>query len=180
MAKMGRPSKFSLSLGREICARLSEGESLRSICRDEDMPDKTTVIRWLFNENFDDYQDIKDFRTQYEQARITQMHMLAEELLDIADDGTNDYMMRESKSGDEYEVTNAENIQRSRLRVDTRKWLLSKVLPKVYGDKVVQEITGKDGGPIETQDTTEIEAARAIAYALEKGRRSLEESETCH
>jgi hypothetical protein len=69
---------------------------------------------------------------------------LADELLDISDDATNDYMIRKNGDDDE-EVVNHDHIARSRLRVDTRKWLLSKMLPKVFGDKITQEVTGKDG-----------------------------------
>lgn len=176
MAKLGRPTKFTPELGKEICRRLALGESLRGITKDDHMPDVGTVIRWLFEDDFEGQTMFMDFRTQYEKARITQMHMLAQELLEIADDGTNDYMTRESKSGEEYEVVNKEHVQRSRLRVDTRKWLLSKVLPKVYGEKVVQEITGKDGGPIEYTEKSDIQLAREIAFALDKAARE----ETCH
>ena len=60
---------------------------------------------------------------------------MADEMLEIADDGSNDWMLR--KDGDkEFYVLNGEHVQRSRLRLDTRKWLLSKALPKVYGDKL--------------------------------------------
>lgn len=173
MAKLGRPTKFNKELGAEICERLSTGESLRSICRDEHIPNVSNVIKWLFNPSFDSNPDMVEFRAQYAQARINQMHFIAEELLEIADDGTNDYMMRQSKDGEEYEVLNGEHIQRSRLRVDTRKWLLSKVVPKVYGDKVTQEITGKDGGAIETT-SSDIETARAIAFALKLGEIEME------
>lgn len=61
---------------------------------------------------------------------------MAEDILDIADDGTNDYMMRERPDGTEYELVNSEHIQRSRLRVDTRKWLMAKMKPKKYGEKL--------------------------------------------
>ena len=164
-------------MGKEICHRISMGESLRAICRDEAMPNKTTVIRWLFEDDFQGETMFAEFRNHYEKARITQMHMMAEELLEIADDGSNDYMTRENKNGEEHEVLNAEHVQRSRLRVDTRKWLLSKVLPKVYGDKVMQEITGKDGGPIEVTEKSDMDLAREIAFALDKAAR---EEETCH
>ena len=63
---------------------------------------------------------------------------MADELLEIADDGSNDWMMRQH-SGDQSYAANGEHIQRSRLRLDTRKWLLSKALPKIYGDKLPVE-----------------------------------------
>ncbi len=86
---------------------------------------------------------------------------MADELLQIADDATSDITKLESDDG--REVVNHEHIARSKLRVDTRKWLLSKCLPKVYGDKLLNEHSGPDGAPIEVQDN---EAARRIAFML--------------
>lgn len=125
-----RPSIFTDALANTICARLSEGESLRHICKDDAMPCLSTVMYWLFDE------DKKSFLEHYERAREIQAEMLAEELLEIADDSTNDYMTRLTSEGDGVEVVNPENIQRSRLRVDTRKWVASKLRPKKYGDKL--------------------------------------------
>jgi hypothetical protein len=73
----------------------------------------------------------------------------ADEISDIADHKRDDYVMNEEGKM----VLDMEAVARSRLRIDTRKWLLSKVLPKVYGERIITEITGKDGGPIETQAT---------------------------
>lgn len=139
----GRPSKYTTKLGNDICQRLAEGESLRSICRDEDMPVTSTVHLWVL-EN-------KQFSEQYESARLMQAHHMFEELLDIADDGTNDWTTKENKEGTEYEVVNHEVVARSRLRVDTRKWFLSKVAPKIYGDKL--QLGGDKDNPIEINVT---------------------------
>lgn len=75
------------------------------------------------------------------------MQAIAEGLLDISDDARNDWMRQHGKN-DEGWVANGENVHRSRLRVDTRKWLLSKMLPKKFGDKIEQQITGKGGAPL--------------------------------
>ncbi len=92
---------------------------------------------------------------------------MAEDLLEIADDGTNDWMERTNANGDVTSVTaNGEAIQRSKLRVDTRKWLLSKMIPEKYGDRVLTELTGKDGGPIKVADVSTTEAARLILATL--------------
>ena len=69
--------------------------------------------------------------------------MLADELFSIADDSTNDFMEIEDKKGKTRIVPDNEAQARSRLRVDTRKWYLSKVLPKIYGDKVQTELSGR-------------------------------------
>ena len=140
--KGGRPSKYNTEIAEKICSLIASGMSLRKICAKDGMPDVTTVILWSI-------QDREGFSQQYANARRHQAELLADELFDIADDSTNDYMIRQSNSGESHEVSNPEVVARSRLRVDTRKWYLSKVLPKVYGDKILQEITGKDGGPIE-------------------------------
>jgi hypothetical protein len=66
---------------------------------------------------------------------------MADELLDIADDSTNDYMDRVGKDGEVTRVLDQEAMARSRLRLDTRKWMLSKMLPKVFGDKPGDEGT---------------------------------------
>jgi hypothetical protein len=122
MAERGRPSIFSEELATRICERLALGETLRSVCRDDDMPSHTTVLDWAKEQPFSD---------QYARAREAGYGLMADEILEIADDGRNDKF-----SDDEGHVTvDHDVIARSRLRVDTRKWLLSKALPKVYGDK---------------------------------------------
>lgn len=124
----GRPSDYSTEITTEICIRLGLGESLREICRSEDMPDKSTVMRWLAAH--------QEFRDQYAGAREAQADYFAEEILEIADDGTNDWMERQNGDGTTYEVENREVLNRSRLRVDTRKWLMARMAPKKYGDRL--------------------------------------------
>jgi hypothetical protein len=113
-----------------------EGLSLRTICAADEMPDRATVFYWLRRNN--------EFYVQYARARDVQAEVWADEINDIADDSSNDYMTI-TVNGQEKEVVDHENIARARLRVDTRKWILSKVLPKKYGEKVQQEISGPDG-----------------------------------
>jgi len=74
-------------------------------------------------------------RQRYARSKEIQADLIAEEILDIADDGSNDFM-RIVKGDESYEVERKEVTNRSRLRVDSRKWLLSKLLPKKYGDKI--------------------------------------------
>lgn len=81
------------------------------------------------------------FAAQYARAREIGYHAMADELIEIADDGTNDWMERQGDDGAAH-VINGEHVQRSRLRLDTRKWLLSKALPKVYGEKLQTEHSG--------------------------------------
>lgn len=146
MTKKPIKPKFGQDVFDEICNRLADGESLRAICRTKGMPDERTVRRWAADEEH-------AFSPQYARAREIGYLKLADEILEISDDGSNDWMLRSGKGegGDEETsgyVLNGEHVQRSRLRIDSRKWLLSKMLPKVFGDKVVNEHTGKDGQPI--------------------------------
>ena len=129
MADIGRPTTYSPELLLKICSRIAEGESVRTIVKDEQMPSSSTIFRWLLDE------DKKDFWEQYEKARNIQAELMFEELLEIADDGTNDWM-KENRDGSTYYVINGEAMGRSRLRVDVRKWYLSKVLPKKFSDKL--------------------------------------------
>ena len=124
--KTGRPSLYTEALAAEICRRLAEGETLRSVCRDKAMPDKATILRWLADKKK------ADFREQYVYAREMQADALFDEALEIADDASGDW----STDKDGKKVLDHENIQRSRLRVDTRKWAAGKMAPKKYGDKL--------------------------------------------
>lgn len=145
MAKTGRPSKYSEALAVKICERIADGETVRSICADEAMPSKSMVFRWLSRH--------KTFRDHYARAKEAQAEHMADELLDIVDDGSNDWMERKNADGSTYEVVNGEHIQRSRLRADTRKWLLSKMLPKKYGEKLTH--SGDPEQPFQTKVTVE-------------------------
>jgi hypothetical protein len=131
--KTGRPSTYTPKRAAKICAEIAVGKSLREICRADGMPDMRTVFRWLAAHD--------EFRQQYARAREAQADYLAEEILEIADDGTNDWIERQQ--GDSVSrLVDHENINRSRLRVDARKWLMSKLQPKKYGDRIQQEVSG--------------------------------------
>lgn len=130
---MGRPTIYSQALAAQICTKLSEGVSLRRICQREGMPELKTIMRWLADTHF---PFNKDFRQQYTRAREAQAEVLADEMIDIAEDGSNDWYEDE----DGKERPDHEHINRSRLRIDTRKWIASKLLPKKYGDKQTIDI----------------------------------------
>ncbi len=135
----GRPSEFTQEIADKICGELAEGRSLRSVCIPDDMPAVRTVFYWL--------RKYPEFLQQYARAKDESADALADEMLDIADDGSNDWM-ETNKPGCEGWVENGEAMQRSRLRVDTRKWIASKLKPKKYGDKVDMTHSGPGGGPI--------------------------------
>lgn len=126
---MGRPSEFTQDIADKICGDLADARSLRSICLADDMPGLTTVFRWL--------RENEAFRNQYACAREAQADAIFDEALDIADDGSNDWMERRREDGSTDEVVNHEHIARSKLRIDTRKWMAGKLAPKKYGDKTL-------------------------------------------
>lgn len=161
---VGRPSDYSQETVDKICERIADGESLRSICVDEDMPDKATVFRWLAIH--------EAFRDQYSRARETQAETIFDEMLDIADDGSNDWMERKNSDGENMGwQENGEAIRRSQLRIAARQWMLGKMAPKKYGDKVTNILEGGDR-PIKTEDVTDIDRAKAMALLASKAARA--------
>jgi hypothetical protein len=117
---------YSRQLGIAICDQLAEGRSLLSICSDAAMPGRTTVYNWLGQH--------AEFRELYDRAREWQAMALLDEVLDIADDSRNDWMRRHAEKEAGW-VANGENIRRSELRVDTRKWAVARLSPKGDGAK---------------------------------------------
>lgn len=142
---MGRPTDYTPELADEICARVIESDyGLEQICQEDDMPCARSVFRWLAK--------YPDFSQQYARAKEQQGHVQA-------DRATRDALQ-------------AEDPQLGRLRYDARKWQASKLAAKVYGDKITQEHTGPNGGPIETRDVSELaslprEKRQAIREALQ-------------
>lgn len=111
---MGRKPTYTDAVADAVLARLAAGETLRAICRDDGFPPESTVREWALD-------DREGFAARYARAREAGAHVMADDLLEIAD-----------QDGD---------VQRDRLRADTRKWLLSKILPRVFGDKL--DLTSK-------------------------------------
>ena len=136
---MRQPTKYSQKMVDMICDQIAEGRSLRSICRDKDMPSKTLVFRWLAQR--------EDFAKLYAHARDAQADALVDEMIDIADDGSNDWMEQRGRDGT---LTgwkeNGEALKRSALRLSTRQWIAEKLKPKKYGNKVA--LTDAEGGPL--------------------------------
>jgi hypothetical protein len=130
--------ELSERLVKTIINRIAEGETLTAICRNEGMPSYGRVMGRI--------NRTSSLRAALARARDTRLNRMAEELLDVADDGRNDWMEKQGRNGT-ITVLNEEAMRRSTLRLDTRKWLLSKMLPAQYGEHV--EHTGAGGGPIQ-------------------------------
>lgn len=142
MADVGRPSDYSAEIAAAICVRIMDGQSIREIARAEDMPAASTIFLWLSKH--------PEFSEQYARAKEAQADRLAEEILEISDDGTNDWMSRNGGDDNPSWSVNGEHIQRSRLRVDSRKWLMSKLAPKKYGDKLA--LAGDAENPVRIEE----------------------------
>ena len=114
----GRPTDYTSELTARICERLAVGESLRSICRDDEMPSMASIFLWLSKH--------PEFSEQYARAREAQAESHADRIVEIADDDTID-------------------PNHKRIMVDARKWVASKLKPKRYGDKAEVEHKGDVG-----------------------------------
>lgn len=128
-SNQGRQLVFMEDVADKVLDRLSNGESLRSICLDANMPDGSTIRKWLARN--------PDFAKQYAYARDAQADSLFDETIFIAD-----------ALGD---AATSEQVQVARVRIDTRKWVAGKLRPKKYGDMLKHELTGADGGAIALQ-----------------------------
>lgn len=139
--KGGRPSTYTRDKAAEICARLVNGESLRAICRDDNMPDVKTVYLWMSQH--------EEFLHQYAKAKEDQADTLQEDILDIADTLPEQVV-------DDKGVARIDSgyVNWMRLRVDSRKWIAAKLKPKKYGDR--QILAGDAENPIEVKANTEI------------------------
>ncbi|MEW9535699.1 terminase small subunit protein [Agrobacterium radiobacter] len=131
---MAGVTTYSEEMALIICERLADGESLKAICEDDDMPARSTVFKWL--------TESETFSDMYARAREEQADAIFDEILNIADDGRNDWMERRGEE-DAGWVTNGENIQRAKLRIDARKWMAGKLRPKKYGEKLELEHGGQ-------------------------------------
>ena len=119
-----------------ICDELEKGYSLRSILRREDMPSSRTFFKWID----EDKEKVK----QYERSLELRSEMLFDEIIEIADKQSED--VGEDENGNK--VINHNIVQRNRLQIDARKWALSKMFPKKFGDKTIH--SGDADNPIQT------------------------------
>jgi len=115
----GRPSSYTDEVGDEICARITEGQSLRKICRDDHMPSLATIFNWLR------VQPI--FLEQYTRAKENQADTNAEDIQEL---------IEEVRTG-------VLDPQAARVAGDLLKWSSSKLKPKKYGDKLDLTSDGK-------------------------------------
>jgi sugar phosphate isomerase/epimerase len=108
----------------------AEGQSVAEICERRDQPSQQSVYSWL--------RENGHFLERYTAAREQQADKLFREIIEIADDAGGDYVT----TSDGKRIVDHENIQRSRLRVDARKWAAARLAPKKYGDRVEHDHRG--------------------------------------
>jgi hypothetical protein len=124
--KMGRPTDYTPELAEHICELLATNDTgLSELCRTHDeLPDEGTIRRWMYRN--------PDFRSSYMRARIAQVDLLAEKSLDVANNDANDTTINAQGDTVGLSVT----VARDRLKLDTRRWLASKLMPKLYGNEI--------------------------------------------
>jgi hypothetical protein len=128
--KRGRRSNYaaySPEVARTICDRLVEGESLRAICNDAGMPGRATVFRWIARH--------KEFRDWYTLAREFQTEDLVDEMIEIADDTSGDWVEKIGADGRAVMVVDHENIARARLRIKALEQQAARMAPRKYGNR---------------------------------------------
>lgn len=123
---VGRPTRYTNKLAKEICDKIaSSSKGTKKLCAEHaHWPCQDTLFTWL--------KRYPEFSEQYAQAKICQIELLVDEIMEISDDASQDQYVNELG----VLVPNSPAINRARLKVDTRKWLASKLVPKVYGNKI--------------------------------------------
>lgn len=142
---VGRPSSYSEEIADEICLRLSEGQSLRSICNDDHLPTRQTVLNWM--------KSNPDFFTKCACAREGQADWLHDDMADI------EASVLEGRL----------DPQAARVVLSSKQWRAAKLAPKKYGDKQILEHSGPDGGAIKSETTITPDAAFfALAESMDR------------
>jgi len=136
----GRPSDYRPEIGDVICGLLAEGKALAHICQLEGMPHVSTVFRWMRLHD--------EFREAYTRAREDQADFLADEMQVIADEDPQLLSAGDEDGKGAILRVDSAFEQWRRTRIDTRKWIASKLKPKRYGDRISQEVSGPDGKPL--------------------------------
>ena len=132
---------YTDEIAEEILARVSAGEGLKTICQDGHMPSEVSVRQWVREDRGVNTENGREgFASLYARARELGCDSIAEEIISISDAPI-------LHNGDPDNAL----VQHARLRTDNRRWLLSKLAPKKYGDKVTTEVTGADGGQLITR-----------------------------
>lgn len=140
---MSRPSSYTPELADEICDRLAEGESLRAICRDDGMPDRRTVLRWLEKD--------EAFAAKCARARELQADALEEGMAEV----------------EQQTLSGQLDPKAANVVLSSRRWRAEKLAPKKYGNRQAVELTGANGGPLEFSDSERAAKIQAILQSAQ-------------
>lgn len=160
----GRPTDYTPQLRDEICRRLASGRTLRSVCRDEDMPSRETIYNWITANKGEVKEGEKvveeGFFDHYKRAREIGMDEFADETVEIADESSDDYVETEDKNGKPKVMFNKEAVLRSKLRCETRWKYLENMAPRKYGKNVTVrqqqlDAKGEPTDPAMSRDTVD-------------------------
>lgn len=144
--KIGRPSDYNDHIATIICVRLSGGESLRSICRDENMPSQQTVYTWMYVH--------PEFLERYTRAREEQAETLADEIVAIADEDPEINPIRD-KDGNVIDIKiDSGYVAYQKQRIEARKWTAAKLRPKKYGDRITH--AGDETSPVVVENNLNV------------------------
>ena len=132
--RKGRRVTYTPAIGRAICKMLASGMTLNAVCKRKNMPHERAVRMWALNPDH-------PFSPNYVRAREVGYLRMADEIVEISDDGSRDWVDRTDGDGESIKVVDQDHIARARLRIETRKWLLAKALPKMFGDKSEVNVT---------------------------------------
>lgn len=131
--KVGRPHGYTEEKALEICELVADGQSINKISKMPGMPNRSTILKW--------FRDVPEFSTMYARAKEIGFEVLADEIIDLADAEEN---------------MDKDQLRRHQLMIDTRKWLLAKLQPRKYGERVTQEIVGNGDGPVQIEQHTQM------------------------
>ncbi len=148
----GRPTTFSEELGDLICVLMAEGKSLNKICSLDDMPHKSTVFLWVVKGDRGDAL-YKGFSDQFKRAREAQAESYMDENIDISDDDKNDFGFIDTETSEgkgARPCIRPDNINRAKLRIETRFKVASRFHPKKYGEKLQLGGDAENPEPIKT------------------------------
>ena len=160
---MARTPRYNQDIIKpEILEWIAGGNTLREFCRQDRKPSFREVYNWL--------EEDKDFAARFTRARVCGADVMAEECIEIADDGSNDFIKRKDRAGNDITVLSVEHIQRSKLRIETRLKLLAKWFPQAYGDKTI--LSNDPENPISQPMDDEARVAR-IAEILNQARQRM-------
>ena len=140
--------KYGPEISDKICSDIEAGMSVGQICRQDGYPEKKSVYRWLAKHD--------EFLSDYRAAKISGIEALVDQMMDIANDASDDFkrdsngeLLRDKKGN---RILDGEHVQRSRLRIDTIKWVATKLVPRLYGDNKHVEVDVKVGVKALTDD----------------------------